>query len=112
MRMRSGTLPWMGSRRSSRPTPRMGQAAIRPMGAAMADLVEHVAAIYQGTASDDVIKTGLLDLDERTGGMARGSLIVLAGRPAMGKTTVAAAIGCNAAREGHGVAFFSLQMPS
>jgi len=89
-----------------------GTGAIRPIGAAMADFVEHVAAIYQGTASDDVIKTGLLDLDERTGGMARGSLIVLAGRPAMGKTTVAAAIGCNAAREGHGVAFFSLEMPS
>jgi replicative DNA helicase len=85
---------------------------MKPIGVAMADFVEHVAAVYQGTASNDVIKTGLCDLDERTGGMARGSLVVLAGRPGMGKTTVAAAIGRNVARNGHGVAFFSLEMPS
>ena len=78
----------------------------------MADYVGYVAAVYQGTAGDDIIKTGLRDLDERTGGMARGSLVVLAGRPGMGKTTVAVAIGRNAARLGHGVAFFSLEMPN
>jgi replicative DNA helicase len=91
---------------------RMQGGTIRPIGLAMADFVEHVAAIYQGTAGDDVITTGLRDLDERTGGLARGSLVVLAGRPGMGKTTVAAAIGRNAARQGHGTAFFSLEMPS
>jgi replicative DNA helicase len=91
---------------------RIQGGTIRPIGLAMADFVEHVAAVYQGTASDDVIKTGLCDLDERTGGLARGSLVVLAGRPGMGKTTVAATIGRNAARRGHGTAFFSLEMPS
>ncbi len=89
-----------------------GAGTIRPIGAAMADYVGYVAAVYQGTAGDDIIKTGLRDLDERTGGMARGSLVVLAGRPGMGKTTVAVAIGRNAARLGHGVAFFSLEMPN
>jgi replicative DNA helicase len=37
---------------------------------------------------------------------------VLAGRPAMGKTTLLGTIGSNVARRGDGVAFFSLEMPS
>jgi replicative DNA helicase len=82
----------------------MHGGTIRPIGLAMADFVEHIAAVYKGRAGDDVVTTGLRDLDERTGGLARGSLVVLAGRPGMGKTTVVGTIGRNAARRGHRVA--------
>ena len=78
---------------------------MRTIGAAMMEYVDHVAAVYQGTASDDVIKTGLRDLDERTGGLKRGSLVILAGRPGMGKTTAALVVARDAARLAHGVAF-------
>jgi replicative DNA helicase len=84
---------------------------MRTAGAAMAEFMDHAAAIYSGTVTDDSIQTGLRDLDARIGGLRRGSLVVLAGRPGMGKTTVAATIARNVARLNHGVAFFSLEMP-
>jgi replicative DNA helicase len=86
------------------------ECTMRSAGAAMGDFVEHIAALYQGTASDDSISTGLRDFDERTGGLKRGSLVVMAGRPGMGKTTLAGTVARNGARRGHGVAFFSLEM--
>jgi replicative DNA helicase len=79
-----------------------GAGSIRPIGATMTAFIGHVA----------VIKTGLRDLDDRIGGMGRGSLVILAGRPGMGKTTVAGTFALNAARNGHGVLFFSLEMPA
>jgi replicative DNA helicase len=83
---------------------------MRNAGAVVTDLMAHVAAVYQGTATDDAIKTGLRDLDHVTGGFKRGEFIVAAGRPGMGKTTIAGTIARMAARLGHGVAFFSLEM--
>jgi replicative DNA helicase len=88
------------------------ERTMRSAGAAVTDFVEHIAALYQGTVSDDSISTGLRDVDERIGGLKRGTLVVMAGRPGMGKTTLAGTIGINAARRNHGVAFFSLEMPS
>jgi replicative DNA helicase len=88
------------------------EGTMRSARAAMADFVEHIAALYQGTASDDSISTGLRDVDERIGGLKRGSLVVLAGRPSMGKTTFVGAIASNAGRRGFGVAFYSLEMPN
>lgn len=71
------------------------------------------------------ITTGFADLNARMGGMHRSDLIILAGRPGMGKTSLATNIAFNAARRllrdlgdgieaersaGAGVAFFSLEM--
>ena len=60
------------------------------------------------------IDTGFKTLNELLGGFQRGELIVLAGRPSMGKTALAVAIGVNAAKNKHqknSVLFFSLEMP-
>ena len=57
------------------------------------------------------ITTGFKQLDEVTGGLQRSDLIVLAARPAMGKTSLALNILANAAKAGHKVAMFSLEMP-
>lgn len=66
------------------------------------------------------ITSGFTDMDRRMGGLQRSDLIILAGRPSMGKTALATNIAFNAAhayfksegREGSGVAFFSLEMSS
>ncbi len=66
------------------------------------------------------VTTGLRDLDRKLGGFQKSDLIILAGRPSMGKTALATNISINAARawhetngkEGGAVAFFSLEMSS
>ena len=66
------------------------------------------------------VTTGLRDLDRKLGGLQKSDLLILAGRPSMGKTALATNIAFNAARayhdsegkEGSGVAFFSLEMSS
>jgi len=58
------------------------------------------------------ITTGLIDLDNQLGGLQKSDLIILAGRPSMGKTALGACIALNAARSGHPTAFFSLEMSS
>ncbi len=56
--------------------------------------------------------TGFSDLDEMTNGLHPQDLVILAGRPAMGKTTLALNIACNAASavDGKHVVYFSLEM--
>lgn len=66
------------------------------------------------------VTTGLRDLDRKLGGFQKSDLIILAGRPSMGKTALATNIAFSAARaayetankEGSAVAFFSLEMSS
>lgn len=56
------------------------------------------------------ISTGLIDLDHRLGGLVDGNLLILAGRPSMGKSALALNIAWNVASKGKQVAFFSLEM--
>lgn len=58
------------------------------------------------------IATGFEDLDIKTAGFQRSDLIIVAGRPSMGKTAFAVNIAENAAIKGqHSVAIFSMEMP-
>ena len=56
------------------------------------------------------VSTGLWDLNKLTNGLQRGELILLAARPAMGKTALALNIAQGAAKTGKVVAVFSLEM--
>lgn len=56
------------------------------------------------------IRSGLVDLDGLLGPMTPGQLILVAGRPSMGKSALAAGVALGAAKAGHPVAFFSLEM--
>jgi replicative DNA helicase len=56
------------------------------------------------------VDTGLKDLNEMLGGMHPSDLLILAARPAMGKSSLATNISVNAAKDGAIVAFFSLEM--
>ena len=64
------------------------------------------------------IPTGLDDLDERLGGLHKSDLVIIAGRPSMGKTALATNIAYHAAKKiletnkKTSVAFFSLEMSS
>ena len=64
------------------------------------------------------IPTGLKDLDERLGGLHKSDLVIIAGRPSMGKTALATNIAYYAAKkimdnnEKTSIAFFSLEMSS
>lgn len=57
-----------------------------------------------------VMKTGIRHLDGMIGGFHPGDLVILGGRPGMGKSSLALTFALNAAREGFGVAFSSLEM--
>ncbi len=56
------------------------------------------------------LKTGIRDLDAKMNGMKGGDLIILAGRPGMGKSALGLNIASNVAMQGDPVLFFSLEM--
>jgi replicative DNA helicase len=56
------------------------------------------------------LKTGFHAIDERLGGLVNGNMIVIGGRPSMGKTTYAMNVAENIAETGKNVLVFSLEM--
>jgi replicative DNA helicase len=90
-------------------------------GEALNYSMDSIQRAYQNEGRIAGISTGFDDLDKRTGGLNNSDLIVLAGRPAMGKTALATNIAYNVAdlmsrgavklgENSRGVAFFSLEM--
>jgi replicative DNA helicase len=94
---------------------------------AVIDAVKVANAAYERDGGLAGLSTGLVDLDKRLGGMHPSDLLILAGRPSMGKTSLATNIAFNIARayrkgtkpdgsegavEGGVVGFFSLEMSS
>ena len=63
-----------------------------------------------GQYKDETIKTNFTELDNLINGLQAGALAVIAGRPSMGKTTLAVNICANIARAGKKVLIFSLEM--
>lgn len=73
------------------------------------ELVDRAAANKGGVTG---ISTGLSDLDERTTGLQEGQLVIVAGRPSMGKSSLALTIAMNVAVDGKlPVLIFSVEMP-
>lgn len=83
-----------------------GKSAVVSMADAIDELMERVK---NGDKSQRVT-TGFLDLDKLTGGFAKKEYHILAGRPGSGKSTCGVVFGARAARAGHGVLVFSLEM--
>ena len=65
---------------------------------AMKTAIDMAANAYQRDGKLSGISTGLRDLDSKMGGLQRSDLIILAGRPGMGKTSLATNIAYNIAR--------------
>ncbi|WP_292656720.1 replicative DNA helicase, partial [Nitratifractor sp.] len=58
------------------------------------------------------VDTGFRNLNEKTSGFGKGDLVIVAARPAMGKTALVLNMALRAIERGEGVAFFSLEMPA
>ena len=83
--------------------------ALRSLGEVLKTTVANIESAYkQGGAI--TIDTGLIDVDRIISGMGAGDLVVLAGRPSMGKSAAASTIAANVAKKGKKVAIFSLEM--
>ncbi|WP_219996512.1 replicative DNA helicase [Nocardioides humi] len=82
-----------------------------PLSDIMDGVLDEIEAIENREAGIYGVPTGFADLDELTNGLHAGQMIVVAARPAMGKSTLALDF-CRAASVGHNLtsAFFSLEM--
>ncbi|MEM0928562.1 MAG: replicative DNA helicase [Pseudomonadota bacterium] len=92
---------------------------------ALTDAIQTAQAAFNRGGGLSGISTGMRDLDQKLGGLHPSDLLILAGRPSMGKTALATNIAVNAAKayvpqktaegsytakEGARVGFFSLEM--
>jgi len=88
-----------------------GEKASFDDGAAGARLIaQELADALEKPDDASGVTTGFRTLNDRTGGFQRGDLIVIAGRPSMGKTALGRNIAFNSARSGKKVLFLSLEM--
>jgi replicative DNA helicase len=84
----------------------------QPISRLLSKAVDRIDELYRSESAITGVSTGFSDLDEMTSGLQRSDLVIIAGRPSMGKTTLAMNIAENAAI-GHKVpvAVFSMEMP-
>ncbi len=90
-----------------------GTQGFEPIQPVLARVFERIDHLYRQENKSDVtgLPTGFADLDERTAGLQEGDLVIVAGRPSMGKTAFALNIAEHVAVEnGVPVAIFSMEM--
>ena len=117
--------PRWSKRCSAWPSTQVRRAALRSLGEAVDGALDMAAEAYGRDGEVSGIATGLIDLDRQLGGLHPSDLIILAGRPSMGKTALATNIAYNVAKayrceplpdgsaktvRGGRVGFFSLEM--
>lgn len=82
---------------------------------ALPALIDQIDDLYNNPNKPRGLPTGFIDFDNKTGGLRGGDLLIIAGRPSMGKSTLAINMAEHAAlKEGirASVAIFSLEMPA
>jgi len=90
-----------------------GKAGFRPLKQILPDAVDRIDALHQSDGDITGIPTGYTEFDKLTAGLQPGELIIIAGRPSMGKTTLAVNIAENAAIGANvPTAIFSMEMPA
>jgi len=95
----------------------------RAFPSVLTSAIHQIEAAYHKDSRVIGVPTGLIDLDDKLGGLQKSDLVVLAGRPSMGKTALAITIAANAAEQqavgpdaeglsspNYTVALFSLEM--
>ena len=89
-----------------------GQGGFNPIKSLLAKAVDKIETLYEQDGDITGASTGFTDLDEKTSGLQPADLIIVAGRPSMGKTTIAMNMAENVAlKSGLPVAVFSMEMP-
>ena len=101
------------------------EGGFQPFRLSLTKAIQQAEAAHKRDGKLSGVTTGLRDLDKKLGGLHPSDLVILAGRPSMGKTALATNIAFNAARayrteispagdktvvDGAVVAFFSLEM--
>ena len=97
-------------------------SGFEPFSSALTDAIDMAANAYRRDGGLSGLATGFTDLDHRMGGLQPSDLVIVAGRPSMGKTALATNIAYHVARsykadndsdnalDGAVVGFFSLEM--
>ena len=97
-------------------------SGFEPFSSALTDAIDMAANAYRRDGGLSGLATGFTDLDQRMGGLQPSDLIIIAGRPSMGKTALATNIAYHVAKaytsnpdgdaplDGAVVGFFSLEM--
>ena len=90
-----------------------GRAGFRPLKQILPATVDRIDLLHQSGGEITGIPTGYNEFDKMTAGLQAGDLVIVAGRPSMGKTTLAINIAENAAIGAKvPTAIFSMEMPS
>jgi replicative DNA helicase len=88
-----------------------GKAGFRLVKSILPDVVNRIDELYHSDGKMTGVATGFKKLDEMTSGLQPGDLIIVAGRPSMGKTALAVNIAENAALGSNkSAAIFSMEM--
>ncbi len=83
-----------------------------PIKELLVEAVDRIDTLFQQDSAITGVATGFSDLDELTSGLQRSDLVIVAGRPSMGKTSFAMNMAEHAAiRDKIPVAVFSMEMP-
>jgi replicative DNA helicase len=92
-------------------TEKKQQAAFTPLSVSVKRVFSNLEQLYERQTDITGVPTGFEHLDKMTAGLQRGDLIIVAGRPSMGKTTVVMNMAAHVAIEGKlPTAVFSLEM--
>ncbi|MDD4909011.1 MAG: replicative DNA helicase [Candidatus Omnitrophica bacterium] len=87
------------------------EAAFLPLKEVIKDSIDTIDKLYQNKSHVTGIPTGFIDFDNKTAGLQPSDLVVVAGRPSMGKSAFALSIAEHAGVVGKvPMAFFSLEM--
>jgi len=101
------------------------EGGLRKLDVALRNALDMAEAAFQRSGRTVGVATGFTDLDKKLGGLHPSDLVILAGRPSMGKTSLATNIAFNAAKayvegidfdgrkkaeDGAVIGFFSLEM--
>ncbi|HIO12309.1 MAG TPA: replicative DNA helicase, partial [Methylococcales bacterium] len=89
-----------------------GKSGFIPVRSLLAKAVDKIESLYEQDNPMTGVSTGFTDFDEMTSGLQASDLIIVAGRPSMGKTTFAMNLAENVAiKAKKPVAVFSMEMP-
>jgi replicative DNA helicase len=87
-------------------------AGFKPIKSLLAKAVDKIELMFEQGDAITGASTGFTDFDKLTSGLQPADLIIVAGRPSMGKTTIAMNMAENVAiKSGKPVAVFSMEMP-
>ena len=90
-----------------------GQSGFQPLKKILPEAVDRIDVLHQSDGDITGIPSGFSEFDKLTAGLQGGDLVIVAGRPSMGKTTFAVNIAENAAIGAKvPTAIFSMEMPS